>query len=240
MLSLSLAVEVLTTLFRDFHPWFSFPKLTSLVMLLILTLLCLISSIDTLNLFTLGFRAHYRSSIIDRTRGIRLQYFDAVRSSNSDDFGPDSQDKASDDLHDNLEVVISPQTEILRRIDSWACVSKCGACCKLGPLSSRPDLNEYLSEEDFERYKSMIGDDEWCVNFDKESRKCTIYEERPGFCTVALPTFQKMYGIEEEEFSDFCTFCCSEQITDVYGEDSDEMQNFQDVIIDLSIAGGDL
>jgi hypothetical protein len=28
----------------------------------------------------------------------------------------------------------------------------------------------------------------------------------------------------------FCTFCCTEQIADVYGEDSDEMIRFEDVI----------
>lgn len=32
------------------------------------------------------------------------------------------------------------EPEILRKIDEWACVKGCGACCKLGPLDSRPDL----------------------------------------------------------------------------------------------------
>jgi hypothetical protein len=31
---------------------------------------------------------------------------------------------------------------ILRRVDKWACVRNCGACCKLGPLDSRPDLKD--------------------------------------------------------------------------------------------------
>ena len=34
---------------------------------------------------------------------------------------------------------------ILRRVDNWACVRNCGACCKLGPLDSRPDLDSYLT-----------------------------------------------------------------------------------------------
>ena len=29
---------------------------------------------------------------------------------------------------------------------------------------------------------------------------------------------------------DFCKFCCTEQIADVYGEDSEEMIRFEDVI----------
>ena len=36
-------------------------------------------------------------------------------------------------------------TFILRRVDKWACVKNCGACCKLGPLDSRPDLESYLT-----------------------------------------------------------------------------------------------
>ena len=38
-------------------------------------------------------------------------------------------------------------TFILRRVDKWACVKNCGACCKLGPLDSRPDLESYLTGE---------------------------------------------------------------------------------------------
>ena len=33
--------------------------------------------------------------------------------------------------------------------------------------------------------------------------------------------------------SDFCAFCCREQIGDVYGEDSREMNDFEDVIFYL-------
>eukprot|EP00596_Hydrurales_sp_CCMP1899_P008126 CAMPEP_0119044132 /NCGR_PEP_ID=MMETSP1177-20130426/28958_1 /TAXON_ID=2985 /ORGANISM="Ochromonas sp, Strain CCMP1899" /LENGTH=48 /DNA_ID= /DNA_START= /DNA_END= /DNA_ORIENTATION= len=39
-----------------------------------------------------------------------------------------------------------------------------------------------------------------------------------------------MFGVEEEDMNGFCTFCCTEQIADVYGEDSDEMIRFEDVI----------
>ena len=50
---------------------------------------------------------------------------------------------------------------ILRRIDKWACVKGCGACCKLGPLESRPDLASYLTTTELDLYKSMIGEDDW-------------------------------------------------------------------------------
>jgi uncharacterized protein len=95
----------------------------------------------------------------------------------------------------------SDSDPILRRVDKWACVKGCGACCKLGPLDSRPDLPEYLSAEELELYKSMIGPDDWCINYDKEKRLCKIYETRPTFCTVDPKKFTKMFGIEEAEMN---------------------------------------
>ena len=47
---------------------------------------------------------------------------------------------------------------ILRKIDKWACVKNCGACCKLGPLETRPDLEDYLDKDQLNMYKSMIGE----------------------------------------------------------------------------------
>jgi Fe-S-cluster containining protein len=90
---------------------------------------------------------------------------------------------------------------ILRRVDKWACVKNCGACCKLGPLDSRPELDTYLSPEELAKYESMVGADDWCINFDKESRMCKIYEDRPDFCRVEPKKFQKMYDVEEEELN---------------------------------------
>ena len=40
----------------------------------------------------------------------------------------------------------------------------------VGPLDSRPDLRSYLSVDDYNKYVSMIGADDWCINFDKASR----------------------------------------------------------------------
>ena len=42
-----------------------------------------------------------------------------------------------------------------------------------------------------------------------------------------------MYGVAESEMNDFCAFCCREQITDTYGEDSKEMDSFEDVLESL-------
>ena len=130
--------------------------------------------------------------------------------------------------HSLLRRVASDDSiEILRRIDDWGCVKSCGACCKLGPLDSRPDLREYLEEDEYQLYVSMIGTDEWCVHFDKTTRLCTNYENRPSFCTVDKAKFKKMYDVEDDDFTDFCRFCCTENIKDTFGELSVEMERFE-------------
>lgn len=120
--------------------------------------------------------------------------------------------------------------EILRQIEDWGCVKGCGACCKLGPLESRPDLKEYLNDDEYQQYISMIGNDEWCIHFDKSTRLCTNYENRPSFCTVDRLNFKKMYDVDDEDFTDFCKFCCTENIKDTFGELSVEMGRFEDAM----------
>lgn len=121
------------------------------------------------------------------------------------------------------------QPAILRKVKNWACIKSCGACCKLGPVDSRPDLSSYLTPEELAQYLSMIGQDDWCVNFDQQSRMCKIYDTRPGFCRVDSDRFRSMFGIVEDDFVDFCRFCCKENIGDVYGQESKEMERFDAV-----------
>ena len=113
---------------------------------------------------------------------------------------------------------------ILRRIDKWACVKGCGACCKLGPIDSRPELASYLTTTELDLYKSMIGEDDWCKHFDQTNRMCTIYDSRPTFCVVDPKKYKTMFDVDQEDLNNFCQFCCTEQIADVYGEDSPEME----------------
>lgn len=129
----------------------------------------------------------------------------------------------------SLAATIDDSTDILRRVDMWACVKGCGACCKLGPMNSRPDLSSYLTAEELKMYESMIAEDDWCKHFDKTNRMCTIYDKRPEFCIVNPQKYKKMFDVEEEELNDFCSFCCREQISDVYGVKSVEMTKFNDV-----------
>ncbi len=112
---------------------------------------------------------------------------------------------------------------------TWQCVKNCGACCNLDP-AERPDLEEYLTQEELEHYLSMVGEDGWCINFDKETRACQIYANRPRFCRVQPDIFGDMYGIEPEELNDFAIDCCHQQIEGVYGDRSLEMLRFDKAV----------
>lgn len=112
---------------------------------------------------------------------------------------------------------------------TWRCVKQCGACCHLDP-GDRPELEEYLSKEELAEYLSLVGDEGWCIHFDHQSRKCNIYEQRPIFCRVTPDNFERMYEVEGDEFNEFAIACCQQQITGVYGENSPEMERYNQEI----------
>lgn len=117
---------------------------------------------------------------------------------------------------------------------TWHCVKRCGACCHLDP-GDRPDLDEYLSPEELELYLSLVGKDGWCINYDRATRECKIYANRPRFCRVRADVFHDLYGIEPEELNDFAIDCCRQQIEGVYGDRSLEMLRFnQHFPLDIS------
>ncbi|MEL6786243.1 MAG: YkgJ family cysteine cluster protein [Cyanobacteria bacterium J06607_15] len=111
----------------------------------------------------------------------------------------------------------------------WQCISGCGACCNLDP-AERPDLAEYLSADELATYMGMVGADGWCINYDHDSRKCQIYEQRPRFCRVQPDTFKSMFGIEAVDFNEFAIACCQQQIAGVYGTSSPELENYEQEI----------
>ncbi|MEA5463031.1 YkgJ family cysteine cluster protein [Leptothoe sp. PORK10 BA2] len=108
---------------------------------------------------------------------------------------------------------------------TWQCVNTCGACCNLTP-TDRPDLANYLTPEQLDIYLGMVGPNGWCINYDAEQRLCKIYDQRPSFCRVQPDTFAQMFGIEPGELNDFAIDCCEEQISGVYGPNSDELVRF--------------
>ena len=76
----------------------------------------------------------------------------------------------------------------------------------------------------------MVGDDGWCINYDKTKRECTIYDERPNFCRVEKDTFQALYNIEPADLNVFAIACCAQQSTGIYGNCSPEMDRFYEAV----------
>ena len=116
-----------------------------------------------------------------------------------------------------------------KNYQQWRCVENCGACCNLTP-EDRPDLEAYLTPQELEHYFSLVGENGWCINLDRDTRKCQIYQERPRFCRVQADIFKSMYEVAPEDFNDFAIACCQEQITGVYGEDSAELERYQQAV----------
>ncbi|NJL46872.1 MAG: YkgJ family cysteine cluster protein [Leptolyngbyaceae cyanobacterium SM2_5_2] len=112
---------------------------------------------------------------------------------------------------------------------TWQCVKSCGACCFLAP-DERPDLDEYLTPEQLSLYLSLVGEDGWCIHYSASDRTCTIYDHRPDFCRVTPTTFAAMFGIAPEDLNDFAIDCCQQHIGDLYGEESVEMQRFEQAV----------
>ncbi len=106
---------------------------------------------------------------------------------------------------------------------AWSCINYCGACCKLDP-EQRQEALLALSSDDQELYLSMVGEDGWCRHYDKKSRKCSIYDQRPSFCNAKK--ILDLFNVPEESFDHFAISCCKQQIRYLYGGRSKEMKSF--------------
>ncbi|KAL6503146.1 hypothetical protein OROHE_023775 [Orobanche hederae] len=113
----------------------------------------------------------------------------------------------------------------------WQCVQNCGACCKLDKGPTFPSPDEIFDDpSDIEVYKSLVGEDGWCIHYDKSSRKCSIYAERPYFCRVEPEIFDRLYGIDKKKFNKEACSCCVDTIKAVYGTHSEELEMFNHAI----------
>lgn len=108
---------------------------------------------------------------------------------------------------------------------TWQCVKQCGACCYLAP-EERPDLEVYLSADELALYLSLVGQDGWCQHYDRQTRECKIYDDRPAFCRVDAAEYERRYDIDPEDLDEFAIACCREHIADIYGDRSREMLRF--------------
>ncbi|KAL0344587.1 UNVERIFIED_CONTAM: hypothetical protein Sradi_4290000 [Sesamum radiatum] len=95
----------------------------------------------------------------------------------------------------------------------WQCVQNCGACCKLDKGPTFPSPDEIFDDpSDIQLYESLVGEDGWCIHYDKSSRKCSIYAERPYFCRVEPEVFDRLYGIDKKKVQGL-----QEELTMLYG-----------------------
>ncbi|GLT92467.1 hypothetical protein SLE2022_103020 [Rubroshorea leprosula] len=113
------------------------------------------------------------------------------------------------------------------RKELWGCVEGCGACCKLakGPSFATPE-EIFTDPADIELYRSLIGADGWCIHFEKSTRTCSIYSDRPYFCRVEPEVFKSLYGIDKKKFNKEACSCCRDTIKAIYGSNSEELKNF--------------
>ncbi|KAL0336865.1 UNVERIFIED_CONTAM: hypothetical protein Scaly_1961600 [Sesamum calycinum] len=113
----------------------------------------------------------------------------------------------------------------------WQCVQNCGACCKLDKGPTFPSPDEIFDDpSDIQLYKSLVGEDGWCIHYDKSSRKCSIYAERPYFCRVEPEIFNTLYGIDKKKFNKEACSCCVDTIKAVYGTESEELEKFNHAV----------
>ncbi len=113
---------------------------------------------------------------------------------------------------------------------TWQCMSGCGACCYLDP-AERPEVQDYLSPEEWQQYLALVSDSGWCKHYDSATRQCSIYPSRPGFCRVTPNNFARLYGVELTDFNEFAIDCCRDFIADEYGEQSLESLRYERLVL---------
>ncbi|XP_027175755.1 uncharacterized protein LOC113775186 [Coffea eugenioides] len=122
-----------------------------------------------------------------------------------------------------------------KREPLWRCIQNCGACCKLNKGPTFPSPEEIFDDpSDIQQYKSLIGPDGWCIHYEKTTRKCSIYADRPYFCRVEPDIFQTLYGIDKKKFNKEACSCCIDTIKAIYGSKSEELNNFKHAIWETS------
>ncbi|XP_076946445.1 uncharacterized protein LOC143617943 [Bidens hawaiensis] len=113
----------------------------------------------------------------------------------------------------------------------WQCVNNCGACCKLDKGASFPSPQEIFDDaSDIQLYKSLVGSDGWCIHYEKTTRTCSIYDDRPYFCRVEPQVFENLYGIPQKKFNNEACSSCIDTIKAVYGSRLAELDRFKNAI----------
>ncbi|MCE3051141.1 hypothetical protein HAX54_048982 [Datura stramonium] len=85
--------------------------------------------------------------------------------------------------------------------------------CKLEKGPNFPSPEEIFDDpSDVELFNSLVGSDGWCIHFEKTTRKCSIYADRPYFCRVEPAIFETLYGIEKKKSNKEACSCCIDTI----------------------------
>ncbi|KAJ6844539.1 uncharacterized protein M6B38_293095 [Iris pallida] len=121
------------------------------------------------------------------------------------------------------------QSSSKRESEKWQCVRGCGACCKLDKGPAFPSPEEIFQDSDpshLQLYKSLVGPDGWCVNYERATRTCSVYADRPSFCRVEPEVFERLYGVPRRRFNKEACSACKDTIAAVHGAGSEELDNF--------------
>ncbi|KAH0898652.1 hypothetical protein HID58_048220 [Brassica napus] len=98
---------------------------------------------------------------------------------------------------------------------TWQCIESCGACCKLAKGFAFATPDEIFDDpDDVELFRSMIGDDGWCINYDKIdhisaelsqrfSRLSTGSKKRNSTRKLADDTIKTIHGSDSKELDKF-------------------------------------
>ena len=108
--------------------------------------------------------------------------------------------------------------------ENWKCIRNCGACCRLAPLE-RLEALESLTPSQEMKYLMMVGEDGWCIHYDRGSQSCKIYQDRPDFCKVS--NLKQFFDLGAKGADASASSYCRQHIRAVYGGKSKVMRKFQ-------------
>ncbi len=130
-------------------------------------------------------------------------------------------------------LVITNDTDntMKKNTSKWTCIKNCGSCCRLAP-EERPEAIDALTEVQRRKYFDLVGQDGWCINYDKSKRECKIYSQRPDFCRVENLT--TLFSYKKSDKDRIAISFCKQHIKSVYGGKSTILKRYNKKLRDIS------
>ena len=110
----------------------------------------------------------------------------------------------------------------------WTCISNCGSCCKLNPVE-RSEALSGLTDLQQKEYFKLVGKDGWCIHYDKSTKLCKIYTQRPDFCRVE--NLLKIFSADQSDYEIQAIKYCRQHIRSIYGGRSTVLKRFNRELI---------